>query len=317
MPLDPQGSQLLAWAAKARQKTYPQMGVKAARAHYEKASKVLDIAPIKLSVVTDGVAQQNQLTIAYRLYSANPLDWSNPSACLLFFHGGGFTIGSLDTHDRLCRRLASGAQCSVISIDYRLAPEFAFPAAFDDAFASLHWLIENASSMGIDPNKIAVAGDSAGGTLAAACALHARDQGLPLLAQFLIYPGLAKDKSSQSYQRYGNGYLLDHDTVDWFFKHFLMSDNDLSDWRFAPLNFANLNGVAPAWLALAEFDPLVDDGLAYAQRLREANVPTQCTNYAGMMHAFFQHGGHMRVARQAHEDMVQAMHAFGMARESI
>jgi acetyl esterase len=156
------------------------------------------------------------LNIPYRLYSASPLDWSNPSACLLFFHGGGFTIGSLDTHE---------------------------------------------------------------------------------------------------YQRYGNGYLLDHDTVDWFFKHFLLNEANFTDWRFAPLNFARLHAVAPAWLALAVFDPLVDDALAHAQRLRQANIATQCTNYPDMMHAFFQHGGHISIARQAHEDMVQAMRAFGMARD--
>jgi acetyl esterase len=189
---------------------------------------------------------------------------------------------------------------SVVSLDYRLAPEHRFPAAFDDAWGMVQWMVEKGPGLGLDPERMIVGGDSAGGTLAAACALQARDHGVRLRGQLLLYPGLSAQQTADSHQRYAKGFLLDADTVQWFFAQTLRQPGDRQDWRFAPLEARSLEGVCPVHLVLAELDPLVDDGLAYAQRLREAGVPVNCTVVAGVLHAFLQHAGRVPQAIEAH-----------------
>jgi acetyl esterase len=312
--LDPQVEKLLAWVAKVDGPSYAQMDAGAARAHYERIAGTLDIAPAAMHAVEDLQVALPGRSLRVRHYVPREHGWAEPVPALLFFHGGGFTIGSVDTHDRVCRMLARDADCVVLSLDYRLAPEHRFPAAVDDAFDALAWVRAEAGALGIDVARLAVGGDSAGGTLAAACAIHARDRGWPITLQLLIYPGLAARQDSGSHRDFARGFLLDADVVQWFFGNYLGSEADRGDWRFAPLVHPMLRGVAPAWIAHAQYDPLRDEGQAFAHRLRAADVPVDETLYPGMVHAFFQHGGFVPLARRAHADAAAALRrAFGTA----
>jgi acetyl esterase len=312
MALDPQVEKILYWAQRASAPPYPELGAQLARAAYAKAVATLDVAPVPLHDVQDLRVALPGRSLTVRQYAPREHTWAEPMPALLFFHGGGFTIGSIDTHDRLCRVFAAGADCLVYSVDYRLAPEHPFPAAADDAFDMLAWIDREALSLGVDPKRIAVGGDSAGGTLAAATAIHARDQGLELAMQLLIYPGLGSRQDTDSHQRMAHGYLLDAEVIQWFFRQYLRSEIDRDDWRFAPLMAPSLSRVAPAWIGLAQFDPLVDEGLSYADRLRSAGVPVTTIVYEGMIHSFFQHAGFVQKARKAHQDACAALrNAFG------
>ncbi len=314
MPLDPQVEKILQWAARARAPAWHEMGAQAAREHYERVAGTLDIVAPELHSVRDFEVELPGRSLPVRQYAPWPQHLGDPKPALLYFHGGGFTIGSLDTHDRVCRVLAREGDCLVFSVAYRLAPEHRFPCAVDDAFDALGWLITECGSLGVDPARIAVGGDSAGGTLAAASAIHARDRGWPLVLQLLLYPGLSHDQRTDSHARLASGYLLDAQTIQWFFAQYLRSPQDRLDWRFAPLLAADLSGVAPAWIAAAGYDPLHDENLAYAGRLREAGIPVALVDYPGMIHSFFQHGGFVPAARKAHDDAGRALReAFGEA----
>ncbi len=309
MPLDPQVEKILHWARRASVAPYPALGAARAREHYAAASATLDIVPPPLHAVEDLRVAFPGRALRVRQYAPWPLDLGAPRPALLFFHGGGFTIGSIDTHDRVCRMLALGGDCLVFSVDYRLAPEHRFPSAQDDAFEALAWLRTQAIALGVDPARIGVGGDSAGGTLAAATAIHARDRGWPLALQLLIYPGVSSHQDTGSHRRFAAGYLLDADTVQWFFGQTLRDERDRLDWRFAPLCAPDLRGVAPAWIAGAEYDPLIDEDRRYADRLRAAGVPVRFVQYDGMIHAFFQHAGFVQAARRAHADACAALRA--------
>ena len=205
---------------------------------------------------------------------------------LLYLHGGGFTIGSVDSHDVHCRALALASGAAVLSLDYRLAPEHRFPTAVHDAWDALQWLArEGAARLGLDATRLAVGGDSAGGTLAAVSAIHARDAGLRLALQLLIYPGTTDHQDTDSHAEFAHGPVLDKQLIDWFFHHYIDSV-DRSDWRFAPLRHDDVEGVAPAWIGLAECDPLVDEGVHYADKLRAAGVPVALEIYRGVVHGF-------------------------------
>ena len=195
---------------------------------------------------------------------------------LVFFHGGGWVIGDLDSHDDLCRDLAAQAGCAVLSVDYRLAPEHRFPAAADDAIAATNWVAANAAPLGIDPKRLAVGGDSAGGNLAAVAALAARDAGRPLAAQLLIYPVTDMSRfEGESYATCGEGYGLTAGAMVWFRDHYLTDANAARDWRVSPLLASDLGRSPPALVVTAEFDVLRSEGEAYAKRLAEAGVPTR------------------------------------------
>jgi acetyl esterase len=209
---------------------------------------------------------------------------------LLYIHGGGFTVGSLTTHDVLCRQLSRQGHCAVVSLDYRLAPEHRFPTAVHDSWDALNWLQQHGRSLGLDTTRLAVGGDSAGGTLATVCALMARNAGLPLRLQLLFYPG----------------FMLDKDTVDWFFANYI-DEADRDDWRFAPMNAPDHAGLAPAWMGLAECDPLVDEGVQYADTLRMEGVAVDLEIYKGVVHGFITMGRAIPLALQAHADAGRAL----------
>ncbi len=232
---------------------------------------------------------------------------------LLYTHGGGFTIGSIESHDTFCRVLAQQSGAAVLSLDYRLAPEWRFPTAVHDAWDALHWLAgEGGAALGLDTTRIAVGGDSAGGTLAAVSALHARDEGLKLALQLLIYPGTTDHQDTDSHALFEHGPVLDKVLIDWFFHHYIDAV-DRSDWRFAPLKSADAEGVAPAWVGLAECDPLVDEGIQYADKLRAAGVPVKLEIYRGVIHGFITMGRAIAEARQLHADAAAALRlAFGL-----
>jgi len=275
-----------------------------ARQAYNKAAEVLEPPRAALArVQAVSVPAADGTPLPARLYA--PSHQRLP--VLLYLHGGGFVIGGLETHDSLCRQLALRSGGAVLALDYRLAPEHRFPTAFDDAWAAMRWLASpGASALGLDGQRLAVGGDSAGGTLAAACAIHARDIGLPLALQLLITPGTTAHADTASHRLFANGFLLDAVTVAWFFDQFI-SSAQRNDWRFAPLNADDLDGVAPACVLLAECDPLVDEGLAYADRLRLAGVPVALELYRGLTHDFIKMGRALKEASAAQAIAAQAL----------
>jgi acetyl esterase len=205
---------------------------------------------------------------------------------LIYFHGGGFVIGDLETHDGLCRQFANEGGLRVIAVDYRLAPEHKFPAALDDAFAAVQWIEKHASELGIDANHIAVGGDSAGGALAAEITQLAKAKGAPKIAfQLLMFPVTQIGKETASLREYAVGYFLDKATLDWFFGHYIPDGTDKADTRVSPLN-ADLKGLPPAYVMLGGYDPLHDEGLAYAKKLQDAGVKVEIADYEGMVHCF-------------------------------
>src|SRR6185295_2919525 len=207
---------------------------------------------------------------------------------LIYFHGGGFVICSLDTHDGECRRLANASGCAVISVDYRLAPENKYPAAAEDAYAATEYIAEHAAEFGIDPQRIAVAGDSAGGNLATVVATLARDRGGPLLKfQLLIYPLVDFADNSPSMQEYAKDYFLTRESMDWFTDCYLPNRAAARQPSASPKNAEDVRGLPPAMILTAEFDPLRDQGEAYARKLKSAGVPVELKRYDGMIHAFF------------------------------
>ena len=206
---------------------------------------------------------------------------------VVYLHGGGFVIGDLDTYDRGCRALAVGADAIVVSVDYRLAPENPYPAAVEDADAARQWATAHAAEFGGDPQRVAVAGDSAGGTLAAVAAIHARDEGASLRAQLLIYPGTQMRAVTASRKEFaGPGYFLHEATMD-FFENCYLGSASAEDPDASPLLTSDLTGLAPAHVVLPQCDPLHDEGLAYVERLAAAGVSAEAARYAGMFHGFF------------------------------
>jgi acetyl esterase len=224
-----------------------------------------------------------------RLYWPNLAgDGAGPVPAIAYYHGGGHVIGSLDTHDLIARNLCAGAGALVASVDYRMGPEHRFPAAVDDSFAALEWLHRNAASLGADPGRLGVHGDSAGANLAAVAALLARDAGGPKLRlQSLVYPVADYTLTSASYRKFAEGYgLLTGSAMAWFREHYLRSPQDAQDWRASPIKAADLAGVAPALIVTAECDVLHDEGAFYADALRRAGVAVEYREYPGMIHGF-------------------------------
>jgi acetyl esterase len=227
---------------------------------------------------------------------------SNASALpvVVYFHGGGWTIGNVEQFDPILRQLANASGALVVSVEYRLAPEHPFPAPLDDCWNALQWIAANAASFGGDSTRLAVAGDSAGGNLSAVCALHARDAGGPELAlQVLVYPVTDCDFGTVSYAENGEGYLLTAAQMRWFVDCYTRGGADHTNWRISPLRAESLAGVAPALVLTAEYDPLRDEGEAYARRLEADGVPVELRRYDGMIHAFFGLSGTFDASRDA------------------
>ncbi|MGI6083307.1 MAG: alpha/beta hydrolase [Limnochordia bacterium] len=223
-----------------------------------------------------------------------------PLPVLVYAHGGGWVLNDLDSHDHVCRALANAAECAVVSVDYRLAPEHRFPAAADDVYATTCWVAENAASFGGDGDRIAVGGDSSGGNLAAVAALMSRDRGKPgICYQLLVYPITDYSFDTPSYEEFAEGYFLTRENMMWFWRHYLGDEADGRHPYASPLRAADLSGLPPAFVITAECDPLRDEGEAYARRLREAGVEVVLKRYEGMIHAFFGHAHKLDGGKEA------------------
>jgi acetyl esterase len=219
---------------------------------------------------------------------------------LVYYHGGGWVIGDLDTHDVLCRQLSNGARCRVYSVEYRLAPEARFPAAVDDCIAATQFVFGNAKALGVDPRRVAVGGDSAGGNLAAVVCIDARDAGLAAPCfQLLVYPATDQRAGFASHARNAEGYLLTRKGMDYFRGHYLPNEVDWLDWRASPLLAASLAGLPDAYVMTAGYDPLADEGQAYAERLAREGTRTQYESYPDMVHGFLLMGGVLETANAA------------------
>lgn len=280
-----------------------------AREFYDIGGPMLDLQPAPhVDRVHDfTIPARDGHAMPARLYAPHS---DQPLPVLLYIHGGGFTVGSLTTHDVLCRQLSRQGRCAVVSLDYRLAPEHRFPTAVHDSWDALNWLHQNGQTLGLDSRRLAVGGDSAGGTLSAVCALMARDAGLTLALQLLFYPGCGGRQDTASHHTFGQGFMLDKATIDWFFDGYIDA-HDRDDWRFAPGNAPDHSGLAPAWIGLAECDPLVDEGVRYADTLRMAGVQVELEIYRGVIHGFITMGRAIPDALQAHADAGKALqHAF-------
>ncbi len=296
--LTPRMAELLARIQRANRPAFHSLSPQQARVAYRMGAEILDLPRAPLARVENLSLGKRPARLYAPSFERLPV--------LLFFHGGGFTIGGLETHDSLCRQLSLRAACAVISLDYRLAPEHRFPAAVDDCMAALQELAIRAEQLGLDGQRLAVGGDSAGGTLAAVCALQARGIGLPLRLQLLITPGTSARADTESHARFAKGYLLDAESIAWFFDHYI-DEADRDDWRFAPLNATDHEGVAPAFLLLAEADPLVDEGLAYADCLRAAGVPVDLELVRGVTHDFIKLGRMLPEAPMAQQLAADAL----------
>jgi acetyl esterase len=298
MPLDPQAQALIASAAGL--KPVEQMTVQEMRDGMVERARLTGGTPQPVDQVLSSEVPGPAGSIPVRIYAP---EGPAPKPGLVYFHGGGWARGNLDTHDILCRALANGGGCVVVSVDYRMAPEHTFPAAIDDSVAATRWVAEHAEQIGIDPTRLAVGGDSAGGNLAAAVALVLRDESGPALVhQLLIYPVTDYNLDTRSYLDNAEGYNLTREAMRFYWRLYLRDDSDADDPRASPLRARHFANLPAAFVITAEYDPLRDEGRAYADRLREAGTPVVHRDYAGMIHGFVTSAGVIDQGKQAIQD---------------
>jgi acetyl esterase len=263
------------------------LDVAQARALYRDRRTFTQPEPPTVASVRDLEARGPAGPIPLRSYRPAGSNADTVLPVLVYYHGGGWVIGDLDTHDTLCRQLANLSGCAVIAVDYRMGPGHRFPAAVDDSIAATRWVRANAGALKVDPERLAVGGDSAGGNLAAVVALAARDSGdLPIAFQLLIYPATDQRRGAPSHTSNGEGYLLTRDTISWFHDHYIADAAQDLDWRASPLLHADHARLPPAFVLIAGYDPLRDEGLQYAQKLSEAGNRAALVNFERQIHGF-------------------------------
>jgi len=300
MALDPQVQAVIDMVARSGRPAYHTLSPKDARQLFLETRPAATPTPPEIGSVRNVVAETPQGAIPLRVYRPAGLPDATSLPAYVYFHGGGWVIGDLETHDVLCRQLTAASGASVISVDYRLAPEHKFPAAADDAWAATRWIVAHAAELGLDAGRLAVGGDSAGGNLAAVVALMARDAGGPAIRQqVLIYPVVDVMRETRSYADFAEGYMLTRDSMRWFVAHYLRSKDDAGDWRVSPLRAPSLAGLPPALIVTAGFDLLRDEGEMYAGRLRDAGVTVDYVCYGGMVHGFAGMGKLIDTAQRA------------------
>ena len=294
--LDPQAREVMNYLTGLGLPEIDRISPSEARRQYRDTRAALRPPAPSLFEVRDLMAGVKAGAIALRLY--RPTDGVLPA--LVYFHGGGWVVGDLETHDVVCRQIALQARAVVIAVDYRLAPEHPFPAAVEDAWSATTWVAAHAAELGIDAKRLAVGGDSAGGGLAAVVALMARDSSkLRLTLQVLVYPVTDLRAESASYSNYAEGYLLTRAAMQWYIAQYAPTPQAIDDWRASPLRAPWVHGVAPALIIAAELDPLCDEGEAYARRLQGARVPVEYQRLDGMIHGFLTMGGRIDAANKA------------------
>jgi acetyl esterase len=305
VPLDPEAQDVLEQQVAAGRPTWSTIGPVAARQQFAETRTASGGPRPDTVSATDHMIMRDGQRLALRLYRPKS---ASPKALLptvLWAHGGGWVVGSIDTHDGTCGQLAAQADIAVLSVDYRLAPEHAFPAAFDDMVTALDWASHEGDAIGIDPHLLALGGDSAGGNVAAAAALWARDRAMNNVRfQLLAYPVTDCVTTTASYALFADGFGLTRTSMQWFIDQYVPRTGDRSDWRAAPLRAASVAGVCPAMVITAGYDPLRDEGRAYAARLRDEGGGCDLVEFGGMMHGFFGmsallHGGRRAIAVSA------------------
>jgi acetyl esterase len=304
MPLDPQAQKIVDALAALNLK--PVEESTPAEARESMKSRTAALGPVEdVAAVADHRVPVAGGEIALRLYSPGG---PGPHQALVFYHGGGWVIGDLDTHDGICRSLANAARCAVASVDYRMAPEHRYPVAAEDSYAGFQWVLGHAARLGIDPRRVAVGGDSAGGNLAAVVSLMARDRKAPApIFQALVYPVTDCNLDTPSYRENATGYILTREGMRWFFGHYLAREEQGREPYASPLRATSLAGLPPALVQTAEYDPLRDEGEAYAARLRDAGVPVTVTRYPGVFHGFLRMTNILDKARAARDEIAGAL----------
>ena len=298
MNLDPQMKAILDQLASADAKPFAAMSPAEAREGIRLLVNVFGGTPEEVAKIEDRRIPGPAGEIPVRIYTpAGPA----PKGALVYFHGGGWVIGDIGTHDQVCRSLAKGGDCVVTSVDYRLAPEHKFPAAPEDCFAATKWVTANAAALGIDPKRIAVGGDSAGGNLAAVVSQMARDRGGPAIAfQLLYYPATDWSKETASQREFTqDGYILSRADMVWFYDHYMTSDKDRTNPYFSPACAQSFTGLPPALILTAAIDPLRDEGEEYAGALKRAGVPVKMERYGGVCHGFVMMAGKLDAGKRA------------------
>jgi acetyl esterase len=311
--LDLQVQALLERIAAAKRPPFHTLTPAQAREEYLRSRRALNPDPPDVASVFDRTIPGPGGPLTIRVYRARGAQPNERLPVLVYFHGGGFTIGNLDTHDVVCRGFANAARCAVVSVDYRLAPEHKFPAAVEDAVAATHWVAANADDLTVDPERLAIGGDSAGGNLATVAALIARDNGGPkIVFQLLIYPPTHPPHNTESARRLAQGYMQTREVINYFRSNYIRSPADFSDWRVAPLLAPDLSRLPTTFILTGGYDMLVDEGKAYADRLAAAGVDVTYKCYAGMIHGFITMGKVIDAANQA---VVECGHALASAFE--
>ena len=307
MPLDHDAEILIKMIQEANRPTFESVGAVAARDLYMAGRKALSPDPMPIAETRDVAIPGSGGPIPARLYRSAK---NGTLPVLVFLHGGGWVVGNIDSHEAMCRHLANRAECAVLSVDYRMGPEHKFPAAVEDCFAATAWTADNAAALGVDPGRLAVGGDSAGGNLAAAVSLLARDKGAPRIScQILIYPATDAAMRHDSVARYAEGYVLTRATMRWFYEQYLRTPDDAADWRVSPLLAPDLSRLPPAYVLTAGYDPLCDEGDAYAARLAAAGVPVTHRRFPGQVHGFVTNGRVIRAAETALDEVAAAVKA--------
>lgn len=295
--LDPEVEMLLELGRKAGARPFELLTPDEARGAYAASWDVLQPAAAEVASVRDVSVPGKDGGLRLRIYRGIGTQPGAPLPCLVFLHGGGWVIGNLESHDRLCRRLANTGRICVVAVDYRLAPEHRFPAALDDSATALQWVNDNIESLCIAPGRIGVGGDSAGGNLAAVLALMGRDGAVPRsIFQALIYPAVDLTAESGSYRRVTSGVPLTAATMHYFIGHYTPDARDRMDWRASPLKSASLAGTPPALVVTVAHDPLCDEGRAYARRLEDEGVRVTALHLGDHMHGMLMHGRLVRAA---------------------
>jgi acetyl esterase len=304
MPLDPSIQALLEQMHAQGAKPFEELSVPearvAARSFAELQGLPEDVAAIEHRFIPGPTAD-----LPVRIYTP---EGDGPFGCLVYFHGSGWVVLNIEVCDTTMRKLANSTGCVVVAVNYQKAPEHPFPIPFDDCWATLTWTVENADALDVDAARIGLVGDSAGGNLAAAICLHARDHGGPPIAfQGLIYPVTDYGWDTDSYHENAEGYLLQRESMRWFWNHYIPDPSVADDPRVSPLRAADHGNLPPAFVATAEFDPLRDDGRQYAEKLHDAGVATTYVDYDGMIHGFYWMQGVTDGAKRLHEDLAEAI----------
>jgi len=307
-PLTSEMHKVLAQMKQANRPPFHQLNPFDAKSLYLKGADVLEITSAKMAnEETIKINSFDGALIEIKVFtpttvSKKSFDNSSSNGALIYFHGGGFTIGSIQTHSILCKEIAAQTQLCVFSVEYRLAPEFKFPTAHLDCWASCEWIYDNCEKLNISADSIFIGGDSAGGTLSLFCTQQAAIQGYKVKGHVLFYPGCSPKQNMKSHQLYASGYLLESDTIEYFYGQYLRNIHDRFDWRFSPLNSPYLKLLPPTWIGLAECDPLRDEGIVLNEILNKLGCTSVCSVYAGVVHGFIKMGRFIPQAISAHKD---------------